>query len=60
LVSRDGLDGMWGTFQKGGPFFQGLNDCKKFFFINLIIILDWGMLPCEIIHRVENIIIMIL
>jgi hypothetical protein len=43
-VIRDDLDGMWGTFQKGMPFFEGLNDCEKFFVINLMINLGWGML----------------
>jgi hypothetical protein len=41
----DDLDGMWGAFQKGASFFEGLDDHKKFFIINLIINLDWGMLP---------------
>jgi hypothetical protein len=36
---------MWGAFQKEVPFFEGPDDCKKFFVINLIINLSWGMLP---------------
>jgi hypothetical protein len=39
------LDGMWGAFQKGAPFFEGPDDCKRFFVINLIINLGWRMLP---------------
>jgi hypothetical protein len=59
-VSGDDLDGMWGAFQKGVPFIQGPDDCEKLFIINLIINLGWVMLPCEIYHRVENIVIVIL
>jgi uncharacterized membrane protein YqgA involved in biofilm formation len=45
LVITDDLNGMWGGFQKASPFFQGLDNCKKFFVINFIIVLSWGMLP---------------
>jgi hypothetical protein len=36
-VIRDDLDGMWRAFQKRTLFFKGLDDCKEFFVINLII-----------------------
>jgi hypothetical protein len=42
------------------PFLESLDDYKKFFVINFIINLCWGMLPWEISHRVKNIIIIIL
>jgi hypothetical protein len=45
LVIGDDLDGMWGAFQKGAPFFEGSNNCEKFFVVNLIINVGWGMLP---------------
>jgi hypothetical protein len=44
-VIGDNLDSMWGVFQKRAPFFEGSDDCEKFFVINLIINLGWGMLP---------------
>jgi hypothetical protein len=59
-VISDDLHGRWGASQKGEPFFEGLDDCEKFFVINLIINLSWGMLLREISHRVENINIIIL
>jgi hypothetical protein len=51
---------MWGAFQKGVPFFEGLDECDKFFVKNLVINISWGMLPGKISYRVENIVIIIL
>jgi hypothetical protein len=43
-VIGDDLDGTWGAFPKGVPFFKGTDDCAKSFVINLIINLGWGIL----------------
>jgi hypothetical protein len=60
LVKGNNLIGMWVVLQNGLPCFKGLDNCEKFFVINLIIYLDWRMLPLEISHRVEKIINIIL
>jgi hypothetical protein len=44
-VIRDDLDGMWRGFQNGEPFFEGPDNCKKFFLMCLMVYLSWGMLP---------------
>jgi hypothetical protein len=60
LVFRDDQDRIWEFFQLGALLFQSPDNCEKFFVINHIIDIGWGMLLGEISHRVKNIIIIIL
>jgi hypothetical protein len=44
-VVGDDLNGMWRAFQERVLFLKGIDDCEKFFLIDLIVDFCWGMLP---------------
>jgi hypothetical protein len=44
LIIGNDLDNMWYAFKEGAPFLEDMDICEKFFVIDLIINLSWGML----------------